>query len=43
VQKSEGETLCEIFPWVDVGVMGGLWVIMAILHVRISLSCLRMA
>ncbi|KAF8216128.1 hypothetical protein K438DRAFT_1560922 [Mycena galopus ATCC 62051] len=32
-QESEGETLCNIFPWVDVGVMGGLWVIMAILHI----------
>ncbi|KAJ7361642.1 hypothetical protein DFH08DRAFT_844756 [Mycena albidolilacea] len=36
VQKSEGETLCEIFPWVDVGVMGGLWVIMAILHIYLA-------
>jgi len=32
-QESEGETLCEIFPWVDVGVMGGLWVILAALHI----------
>ncbi|KAF7347755.1 hypothetical protein MVEN_01533000 [Mycena venus] len=32
-EKTEGETLCEIFPWVDVGVMGGLWVIMAIMHI----------
>jgi hypothetical protein len=30
---SEGETLCEIFSWVDVGIMGGLWVILAALHV----------
>ncbi|KAH9175351.1 hypothetical protein EDB89DRAFT_1946743 [Lactarius sanguifluus] len=27
---SEGETMCEIFPWVDIGVMGGLWVLLAI-------------
>ncbi|KAH8102449.1 hypothetical protein BXZ70DRAFT_1006372 [Cristinia sonorae] len=26
---SLGDTLCEIFPWVDVGLMGGLWVILA--------------
>ncbi|KAK7064149.1 hypothetical protein R3P38DRAFT_3301739 [Favolaschia claudopus] len=31
-QQAEGETLCEIFPWVSVGVMGGLWVLLAILH-----------
>ncbi|KAF7339389.1 hypothetical protein MSAN_02152800 [Mycena sanguinolenta] len=31
--KSEGQTLCNIFPWVDVGVMGGLWVIMAAMHI----------
>jgi len=29
---SEGDTLCEIFPWVDVGIMGGLWVILAVLQ-----------
>jgi hypothetical protein len=32
-QSSEGDTLCEIFPWVDVGIMGGLWVVLGILHV----------
>ncbi|KAJ7487696.1 hypothetical protein B0H11DRAFT_2157101 [Mycena galericulata] len=26
-------TLCNIFPFVDVGVMGGLWVILAGLHI----------
>ncbi|KAJ7181757.1 hypothetical protein C8R43DRAFT_1083919 [Mycena crocata] len=31
--KTEGETLCQIFPYVDVGVMGGLWVILAVLHI----------
>ncbi|EPQ60744.1 hypothetical protein GLOTRDRAFT_68641 [Gloeophyllum trabeum ATCC 11539] len=28
--SSEADTLCNIFPWVDVGLMGGLWVVMAI-------------
>ncbi|KAI9460886.1 hypothetical protein BJY52DRAFT_235513 [Lactarius psammicola] len=27
---SEGEKMCEIFPWVDIGLMGGLWVLLAI-------------
>ncbi|KAI9508791.1 hypothetical protein F5148DRAFT_1283640 [Russula earlei] len=27
---SEGQTMCEIFPWVDIGLMGGLWVLLAI-------------
>ena len=31
--NSEGTTLCNIFPWVDVGIMGGLWVVLAILQV----------
>ena len=31
---SEGDTLCDIFPWVDVGIMGGLWVLLAIVQVR---------
>ncbi|KJA29156.1 hypothetical protein HYPSUDRAFT_32522 [Hypholoma sublateritium FD-334 SS-4] len=30
---SEGDTLCNIFPWVDVGIMGGLWVVLAALHI----------
>ncbi|KAF5313981.1 hypothetical protein D9611_006875 [Ephemerocybe angulata] len=30
---SAADTLCNIFPWVDVGIMGGLWVILAIFHV----------
>ncbi|KAF8641142.1 hypothetical protein AX17_000784 [Amanita inopinata Kibby_2008] len=29
----EGETLCNIFPWVDIGIMVGLWVVLAIFHV----------
>ncbi|KAI5115313.1 hypothetical protein M0805_004992 [Coniferiporia weirii] len=28
----EGQTLCNIFAWVDVGLMGGLWVILAIMQ-----------
>ncbi|KAI0274632.1 hypothetical protein BC834DRAFT_814875 [Gloeopeniophorella convolvens] len=27
---SEGDTMCEIFAWVDIGLMGGLWVLLAI-------------
>lgn len=30
---SEGDTLCGIFPWVDVGVMGGIWLVLAIFYV----------
>ncbi|KAI0330560.1 hypothetical protein GY45DRAFT_1250531 [Cubamyces sp. BRFM 1775] len=30
--NSEGQTLCNIFPWADVGVMGGLWVLLAIMQ-----------
>ncbi|EJF67029.1 hypothetical protein DICSQDRAFT_131301 [Dichomitus squalens LYAD-421 SS1] len=30
--NSEGQTLCDIFPWVDVGIMGGLWVLFAIVQ-----------
>lgn len=33
-QADEADTLCQIFPWVDVGIMGGLWVLFAIVHVR---------
>ena len=31
--NSEGQTLCNIFPWADVGIMGGLWVLFAIVQV----------
>ena len=34
---SEGETMCQIFPWVDVGIMGGLWVLLAISQVSSDL------
>ncbi len=30
---SEGDTLCDIFPWVEIGVMGGLWILLAIVQV----------
>ena len=32
-QSSEADTMCNIFPWVDIGLMGGLWVILAIAQV----------
>lgn len=31
--SSEGQTLCDIFTWVDVGVMGGAWVFFALVQV----------
>jgi hypothetical protein len=37
--SGEGQTLCNIFPWVNVGVMGGLWVVLAILFVSDLLFC----
>jgi hypothetical protein len=33
---SEADTLCDIFPWVDVGIMGGLLAFFAAVHVRDS-------
>ncbi|KAH9985439.1 hypothetical protein BJV74DRAFT_847208 [Russula compacta] len=27
---TEGQTMCEIFPWVDIGLMAGLWVLLVI-------------
>jgi len=27
---SEGQTMCAIFPWVDIGLMGGLWALLLI-------------
>lgn len=29
-EPSEADTLCDIFPWVDIGLMGGLWVLLAV-------------
>lgn len=31
--SSEGQTLCEIFSWVDVGLMAGAWVFFALVQV----------
>jgi hypothetical protein len=31
---SEGQTMCDIFPWVDIGLMGGLWAVLLISQVR---------
>jgi len=31
--SSEGDALCTIFPWADVGIMGGLWVLLGAVHV----------
>ena len=31
--SQEGDTLCNIFPWVSVGIMGALWLIFAIVQV----------
>jgi len=28
--SSEGQVLCNVFPWVDVGLMGALWIVLAI-------------
>ncbi|OCH95824.1 hypothetical protein OBBRIDRAFT_871528 [Obba rivulosa] len=33
VITSEGNLLCDIFPWVDVGIMGGLWLLLAVMQV----------
>lgn len=30
---TEGQTMCEIFPWVDIGLMAGLWVLLVISQV----------
>lgn len=30
--SSEGEALCSIFSWVDIGIMGALWVMLAVLQ-----------
>lgn len=43
-EASEGNTMCDIFPWVDVGIMGGLWAFFAAVHVsermnEFMLSC----
>ncbi|KAF5374774.1 hypothetical protein D9758_000201 [Tetrapyrgos nigripes] len=30
--ESQADTLCTIFPWIDVGIMGALWVLLGIVH-----------
>ena len=35
-EDSEASTLCDIFPWVDVGIMAGLWVLLAISQVCLA-------
>ena len=34
--EDEGNTLCNIFPWADVGIMGGLFVLLAIMQARVA-------
>ena len=34
--SSEGDTMCNIFPWVDIGLMAGLWVLLAVSQVKHS-------
>lgn len=43
-EASEANTLCDIFPWVDVGIMAGLWVLLAVAQVChvVSISPLNM-
>ena len=36
--NSESQVLCDIFPWVDVGIMGALIVIFALVHVGVSMA-----
>jgi len=31
--QQEGETICNIFAWVSVGVMGAIWLLLAIVQV----------
>jgi hypothetical protein len=39
---SEGTTMCEIFPWVDIGLMAGLWILLLISQVcYLTVVCLR--
>lgn len=32
--SSEGQKLCDVFSWVDVGLMGAAWVFFALVQVR---------
>lgn len=40
-EPSEANTLCDIFPWVDVGLMAGLWVLLAVAQVCLLPISLR--
>lgn len=31
--SSQAATVCDIFSWIDVGIMGGLWVVLLIMQV----------
>ncbi|KAG8928055.1 hypothetical protein FRC02_007418 [Tulasnella sp. 418] len=35
----QGDTICSIFTWVDIGIMAGLWVVMAIFQGYLILVC----
>jgi hypothetical protein len=38
---TEGQTVCNIITWVDVGLMGGAWVFLALVQVtRLSINYL---
>ena len=28
--SSEGESICKIFAWADIGIMGGIWLVLLI-------------
>lgn len=32
--QTQGERLCDIFSWVDVGIMGGIWLLLGIVQVK---------
>lgn len=41
--SAEGRILCNIFPWVDVGVMAGLWILLAIVQLYLYFVLLSYA
>lgn len=36
--EDQGPILCNIFTWVTAGLMGGLWLVLAIMQVRASFT-----
>lgn len=40
--SQEGDALCNIFSWVTVGVMGGLWLMLAVVQVCVRLADARL-